>query len=466
MPKVKVSRNLIDDDYDYNVCVKKVLEYEYEHVTVYDTNGFNEINKFLKDTQGSVPGLASPAGPLAGQDPLRGPLVRPKVLIVRGPIGCGKVTLIRKSLEQSGYIYTEFNQEFDDISELTRTLASVSMSTFFGITKPRAVIIRDFENSLSPRQTTDLFNFIRTNHTEPLIIVCHKKIKLPDSFKAAERAPMGQSSPVRAPVGDPDPQGAPERGRTALRAPMVREIVIKSPEAKDLLEIGSFCKDPVILKKCIDMYTGDIRNFIESLELGSLKDTQMDTQTKLMNIAKGTLAYDSLYMSEIRPIVYNNYLFWTPDPDPQRAPERGRTALRAPERVLKNIADIADTYSFVDVLLKNEETEKELDYTNQLMADILGSVYPIYKRSGSGSIRISDFKLKNLSDIKNQPVHIFTKLDELNYSLKYIVDPKDYKEFIIHNNIVQDQIKSICNGLDPVKIDTFKKIFKNMFEEY
>src|SRR5574343_494515 len=113
-----------------------------------------------------------------------------KILYIRGTIGCGKSTLVKRCIEELGLRYEEFNQEFDDspcssMTDLYRVLTTTDISLFFGNSKKAVIIIEDFENSLRKFQQTDFFNFIKKQeHIPPVILLASepkysKETKIP-----------------------------------------------------------------------------------------------------------------------------------------------------------------------------------------------------------------------------------------------------------------------------------------------
>jgi hypothetical protein len=371
-----------------------------------------------------------------------------KVLYIYGDIGTGKSTIVKKCIEDVGMYYEEFNQEFDEtqvgshLQDVYRTLTNVDMSLFFGNTKSLVVIIKDFENSLKKVQQKELFDFVSKENIRPLILI-----------------------------------GSYKKNCVLKSHTFIKTVFINKLETKDLLELAKmhgFNSDKT--NELAIQSKGDIRHFLESLSMGSIRDYELDTKNKFKEIIKNGILSTELCSIYTNSVVYANYIKW-------------------------NIKD-NNIVSMISDMLTITDTINTQIYTKGLWDDylltctnnILSTIYPINKTK---IIKINDIKEdpKDYKDYEDYVDYVaqeesqgnediientknstyllasnrFKYLSDLNYALRYIVDISEYNVFITgvftNNFIENNQLKILCNGLSKEKTKEFKKVYKEILKE-
>jgi len=104
-----------------------------------------------------------------------------KGIIIRGNIGCGKITLIKACLKRNNYTYLLYDTDYESDDIFDNLLLSVEAK---GITKllnlkgthKKAIIIRDIDNALRPTQKLDFYKFIsKSKCSLPIILTSNDK---------------------------------------------------------------------------------------------------------------------------------------------------------------------------------------------------------------------------------------------------------------------------------------------------
>lgn len=86
-----------------------------------------------------------------------------KGIILRGNIGCGKITLIKSCLGESKYSNVLFDTDYetDDVFyRLTLAVESKGLAKILSTNAKKAIIIRDIDNALKPTQKSDFYKFL------------------------------------------------------------------------------------------------------------------------------------------------------------------------------------------------------------------------------------------------------------------------------------------------------------------
>jgi len=438
-----VVRDLIDDDFDYNAAIKSL-----KNNGTNGTNGTSEIdtnkmnNCFIMGPNKPIYDTICDFIHLKFTE---------KILLVRGPTGSGKSTLVKKCIIDSGYRYEEFNQEFEEgdgyIEDITRMLTSNSMEEFLNTSKaPYVIIIKDFDNSLRAVQQNELFSFI-TKSKVPVILLSSTKKKYPK---------------------------------------FVKSISINIMQQKELLDIAKLHNlDKTItienLNKAAEICHGDIRHFMESAAIGAIRDYVLDTKEKFINIIKyGTNVshYCSLFTNSV---TYTNYIKWS-----------GKKENQTNKNTLSILSDIMDIISYSDTIYGSITSNARWDdYVLMNSMNILATIYPVHylennnksflKIINSEKLTDSEECHENIENIEKESEQnneiidntknsnansqnsiIFFKNNELNYIIRYILKPSEYKQFIIDNDIKYGTLKTLCIGLSKENNAYFRKMYKEV----
>lgn len=101
-----------------------------------------------------------------------------KAIIIRGPIGCGKLTLINTILNKLKYDYNIINTDYESDDMFDRFLFSITSVSFSEIfyKKKKAIIIKDIDGCLRNSQKNKLYKFINDSPYDilnPLIMTSH-----------------------------------------------------------------------------------------------------------------------------------------------------------------------------------------------------------------------------------------------------------------------------------------------------
>lgn len=97
-----------------------------------------------------------------------------KGIILRGNIGCGKMTLVKACLKQAGYTNTMYDadSEIENIFEnLLLTIEIKGFQKFQKSTMKKSIIIKDIDGTLKPTQKSEFFKFlINSKNALPVIM--------------------------------------------------------------------------------------------------------------------------------------------------------------------------------------------------------------------------------------------------------------------------------------------------------
>jgi hypothetical protein len=120
-----------------------------------------------------------------------------KCIILRGYIGSGKMTLIKACIEHLDYdcIMYDVDEENDDIDlvkKIKMSLTGNGMDKLFKL-KPKAIVIKDIDNSLKHTQKNELYDFLKkvSYPITPLIITTNDTLvgtirEIPKELKQLE----------------------------------------------------------------------------------------------------------------------------------------------------------------------------------------------------------------------------------------------------------------------------------------
>ncbi len=93
-----------------------------------------------------------------------------KGVIIRGPIGCGKLTLIKSVLRSLDYEYQVYDTNYESDDIFNRLFISIRTRK----KAKRAIIIRDIDNSLRSSQKSKFYKFLNEhNNTLPILMTSH-----------------------------------------------------------------------------------------------------------------------------------------------------------------------------------------------------------------------------------------------------------------------------------------------------
>lgn len=456
---------LFEDDFDFSTAIKN----KNKNNQLQNQNNQNDFKNFIigpnEENQNII------------KDFIMRKETHTKVLYVSGDIGVGKSTIVKKNILDSNMYYEEYNQEFDEnttgsfLEDIFKIITRVDMSTFFGNSKKLVVIIKDFENSLKKSQRKNLFEFISKNELSvPLVLIASHKSKFSyKSYKFIKEIKINKLGiPLLLELADKTFNNNNQNQNQNNNQPR--------PSNESLLELA-------------EKSNGDIRHFLDSLSMGSLRDYDLDIKNKFKEIIKKLTSCSDMCSIYTNSVVFANYTKWN----------------GSSSNNMSEISEISEMFSYTDTINSNIFLNHMWDdYAMISSTNILSTIYPIYKTiSNKQNISIDTIKdeciedyneellknenendeeytsvLKNENNIienttnslYNASINKFKYLTDLNYALRYIVNISNYKEFIediFKSNIMNNkQLKIICEGLSKEKIKEFKKIYKQVLAEY
>jgi hypothetical protein len=492
----KEGRSLLDDDdhFDYRALAKPKKTVTKPLVL---TESFKKFSESIKNY------LAKES---EGHEEAHGGLGREtngnKLMIVRGSIGSGKITMLQKCLEDLNYSCEIFDQEFEESlgserCELTRMLLNNSMLDFFCTSKKLCIIIRDFDNSLRAHQQTDLFNFVKKyKNLAPIFLTTNSSKKFPKYIPEITLEKMTEQELVQVAKlhffiqdGSADPR--------EHKVPISEEILLQNAKS---------CR-------------GDIRHLIEMLSLGSVRDYDLGIKEKIMFLLENGIKFSEYCSLYTNTVLFNNYIKWT---SKNNSKNSKNTKNQKDFRELSLISRSSDILSISDTI-SNYIYRNNLWDDNSMLSElcILGTIYPLKvvkdknnensnKKSKENSSTESSKKSKENSstesskknddsfleiDCSEEPSenveesedsqgsqdsseltvssgksgqidpNLFNKLSEFNYALRYIITANDYEEFLRKNKLKYSQIKIVCDGLPKTSVALFKKIYRKIAKE-
>ena len=112
-----------------------------------------------------------------------------KGILLRGSVGCGKMSLIRACLKKLNYLNLTYDTDYETEDIFETLLISIEAkgitklfyncldeSTTRPMSKKKAIIIRDIDNALRPTQKSDFFKFLQNSKFSlPLIMTSNDK---------------------------------------------------------------------------------------------------------------------------------------------------------------------------------------------------------------------------------------------------------------------------------------------------
>jgi len=99
-----------------------------------------------------------------------------KAILIRGNIGCGKMTLIKACLKKAGYANLTYDSDYETDDIFDNLLLSIEVKGFAKIFQQKgsgkkAVIIRDVDTALRSAQKSDFFKFVvGSKNTLPILM--------------------------------------------------------------------------------------------------------------------------------------------------------------------------------------------------------------------------------------------------------------------------------------------------------
>jgi len=102
-----------------------------------------------------------------------------KGIILRGSIGCGKLTLIRACLKKLNFINLTYDTDYeseDIFDNLLLTVEAKGITKLFYSKQRKAIIIKDLDNALRPTQRSDFYKFLNSSKNSlPILMTSHDK---------------------------------------------------------------------------------------------------------------------------------------------------------------------------------------------------------------------------------------------------------------------------------------------------
>ena len=108
-----------------------------------------------------------------------------KAIILRGSIGCGKMTLLRACLKKLNFANLTYDTDYeleDIFDNLLLTVEAKGIAKLFYNTQRKAIIIRDIDNALRPTERSDFYKFLNTSRNS-LPVLMTSQIKVLELFE-------------------------------------------------------------------------------------------------------------------------------------------------------------------------------------------------------------------------------------------------------------------------------------------
>jgi DNA polymerase III delta prime subunit len=430
-----------DDDIVFNEKINKTLEKQQQEKEI--DGQYVELNhEMKKDILDFLQSFARDLGSQSSK----------KILIVKGPLGCGKTTLIMRCIAEANYDFVDYYPDSQEVytkfseSSLGRLISLGSMGSYIDSSaRPLVVLIKDFDNTLKSYQ--EVFEYVNKEpKSKPMILVTNNmKFKKP-----------------------------------ARHNNMLTEVIMRPYTSDEILQICRLTRPleshakltDKIIKELAEKCNGDIRQVLESLSIGlltSFRDFKYEISKTLQLIKDGpldeVLDMCSLYTNSV---VFANVYGWS----------KKVTSKKGNDNSLSEISQIIDSISeshIIDGYIRSINCWDDYCITNS--SCILGTIAPIRKLERLGAANGAKFAInvtkkvdEDLEDIeesseglvyeKGSNMKVFDKLDELQYILRYIIRPVDYLEFIETYHVRYQDISLLCSVLDKPSADLFKKAHK------
>lgn len=348
-----------------------------------------------------------------------------KCIILRGYIGCGKMTLIKACIDHMNYdcvMYDvdEEDNEIDLVKKIKMSLTGNGMDKLFKL-KPKAIVIKDIDNSLKQTQKNELYDFLKkaSYPITPLIITTNDTL-----------------------IG------------TLREIPKeLKQLDFEPPTLKDMLLLFSY--SVLSKKKLTDIIENskyDIRQIKYILEniknkndkILGLKDLELDTFSSISycfdntNLMSNKLNYCT---------VYTNYTIF------QNYPKLSNN--------LRELSEIADLSAYSEEIVSYVYKNNIWDSLYEI-SHILGTIHPIniigkkkYKKLDYPSSNIKDYEY-DTNMFKND-ISIMLLMNKFKNKL---IDEKEYRKELMR---IDDPIK--CFKLANIMKDKKSKEYKNNLSE-
>lgn len=356
-----------------------------------------------------------------------------KCIILRGYIGCGKTTLIQSCLEHMNYdcVIYDTEEDYDNIDivgKIKMTLTGNGMDKLFGL-KPKAIIIKDIDNSLKVTQKNELYNFLKktTYKTTPLFITTNDNL-------------IGTIRDI------------PKE---------IKQLDFEPPKLKDLLMLFSYSNiTKKHLTEIIEKSNYDIRQIKFILE--NLKD--------IKDIKNNTFGIKDIELDTFNSI---DYCFEQHSIDEKLTYCTIYTDYTIFQNYPKLCTDINDLNKIINLCVSSDEIVKyvyEYNIWDNLYesSHILGTIGPInIIKKKTKKLEYPSSNINNINNIRNNnnelsifndPLLIKLLINKYKYKL---IDEKEYKKEL---SKIKDPIKAFKLGFFNINKKEIKEYKKNLSE--
>lgn len=386
-----------------------------------------------------------------------------KIFVIRGHVGSGKTEFVKLYLKSKNYKFNLYDNDTEDITELTRAAVSSSIEKFFGDIEQKAIIVKNYTEI---KKYQELMKFLEQKKTIPIFLITSDF-----SITAVKNCPK-----------------------------FATEIIFECPGKADFIELGlrianyySKSITEYTITKIMNMCKDDTRSFVKNIEFlcqneehGNItvkkdfKDIIYNVKEKLEIISNKDIAFEkklkeatfhtnSVTHENLVSFLENSFL--------------GNSFLGNSFLINKNLSDslktVSDSYDYtIDSLYISSYINRYQCWDNVELLDccnILGSIAPLtlirnFNKENSiaklNKITIKE-ELSYESNIYSSSD--FNKISEAEYILKYVSnDPENYVKGI---TLSEDGFGCVlrnlnrCNSVVPKRqIEKYRKIYKESHE--
>jgi len=431
MSRITSKRAFEQDDFDFNNQLKKIEEpilKPYEPKTTQDLIKNKKNIRIIKDILAN----ASDTKP---------------IILLRGSIGCGKATLLKLCIKESGFRCMLYNQEFETLDEFIEISTTSGIDQFFGLNPKRAIIIKDFDTVSRTLQTEYIKFLLKEPNIIPIFLTTSNM-----KFQINKKIPtLDFEEPTNFDLIKLSNKILPNQSEADIFR--IQKLALKcSGDIRHFEEMLAF-----YLTKLSDNNDDDSEDdnmFVEQ-DLDQYKDISYDNvKEELEKISlKTTTFHNKIRLSSLHTnsVLQENY--------PTFIIDSSLTSINEISKI-SNLISISDLY-YNYIAINGSWDDIDLSNYNY----ITGTIWPlsiIRKRQPNGRLKISTIKYSS----PNPKLVAFKKYQELLYILKNILtNPKDYPTFI--EEIAKDTDPEIINMIclkNPKLKDTYNRYLKEKLD--